>query len=278
MSGTYIRLGSSRCYPTIVFAIVVEGQRRACFEQRVVSIGRSTRNDLVLPHPDVSRRHAEVRVESAGFSIKDLRSGHGTWIGGARIQHHLLRAGDRITIGPFTFSIEASVTADPVEQRLLDAIAQQNDANSRLVYADWLEQQGDVARAEFLRMQEFLVEADPDSLAFTLQTTKLREVASQIDMKWRHAVARPAVEGCNQRFTVRCPKEWGSLAPTERPNVRHCETCRKHVYYCATVAEARDRVERDECVAVDIIPKRRVGDLAPEPEIMMGRYAPPGDS
>jgi uncharacterized protein (TIGR02996 family) len=252
-----------------VFAVVVEGMRRACFDDSV-EIGRSTRNDLVLPHPDVSRHHAKIIVEGPDrFVLTDHKSSHGTWIDGVRIVEHPLRANDRIQIGPFVLVIERGAAPDFVEQRLLAAITESQDATSRLVYADWLEEQGQQARAEFLRLQEHLVTSPRDMGA----AVRLRQLAASIELGWRHAVARPVIEGCDRRMSFRCPKEWGSLAPTDRQDVRHCAACNQDVYYAATVDIARRYVAANRCVAVDIIPRREAGDLE---TIMMGMVAEPG--
>ena len=263
-----------------MFAIVVEGLRRAIFDQAVVEIGRSTLNDLVLPSPEVSRHHARIMVDE-GFVITDLGSSHGTSVDGVRVESRELVAGSRVQIGPFRMTLEPSVAPDADERRLLAAITEKNDASSRLVYADFLEERGEGLRADFLRTQETIVDADPASTVWKFHTRRLRELAASIEMKWRHAVARPTVEGCNVRFNARCPKEWGSLAPTERADVRHCETCQKHVHYCPSVAIARRHVEAGDCVAIDVIPQRQRGDLDPSSDeddgMMMGMVAPPGE-
>jgi uncharacterized protein (TIGR02996 family) len=252
-----------------VFAIVVEGLRRACFDDSV-GIGRSTLNDLVLPHPDVSRQHAKLVVEGPDrFVLIDRKSTHGTWSDGVRIVEHPLRANDRIQIGPFVLAIARGAAPDFVEQRLIDAITERQDATSRLVYADWLEEQGQQPRAEFLRLQEHLVTSPCDIVA----AARLRLLAASIELGWRHAVARPVIEGCDRRMSFRCPKEWGSLTPTDRQDVRHCAVCNQDVYYAATVDLARRCVARNRCVAVDIIPRREAGDLE---TIMMGMVAEPG--
>jgi hypothetical protein len=104
---------------------------------------------------------------------------------------------------------------------------------------------------------------------------QLRVLAASIEIGWRYRVARPAVEGCEARFSFRCPREWAGMEPTDRSDVRHCHTCAKPVYYCATVAQARDHAVRGDCVAVDVIPPRKPGDLAPSRGLMMGRIAIP---
>ena len=44
----------------------------------VISVGRLTTSDVVLPHPMVSRLHLEIRRTENGAVVKDLRSSNGT--------------------------------------------------------------------------------------------------------------------------------------------------------------------------------------------------------
>ncbi len=48
-------------------------------------IGRGTQAQLDLADPDVSRRHAELRVGLDGVTVRDLESTNGTWLNGSRI-------------------------------------------------------------------------------------------------------------------------------------------------------------------------------------------------
>jgi DNA segregation ATPase FtsK/SpoIIIE, S-DNA-T family len=48
-------------------------------------IGRDSTVDLELADPDVSRRHAELRVGPEGISVRDLGSTNGTWLDGSRV-------------------------------------------------------------------------------------------------------------------------------------------------------------------------------------------------
>jgi ABC-type multidrug transport system ATPase subunit len=59
---------------------------------------------LVLDHPRVSRRHAQVVVTRGRVSLRDLGSSNGTFVNGVRIDgFRLLQVDDRIDIGPFSF-------------------------------------------------------------------------------------------------------------------------------------------------------------------------------
>ncbi|MCU0969174.1 MAG: FHA domain-containing protein [Rubrivivax sp.] len=64
-------------------------------------IGRREGSGIVLPHHEVSRDHAEVRLEQGRWVLRDLGSANGTWIDGRRIGEHDLHDGDRIEIDGF---------------------------------------------------------------------------------------------------------------------------------------------------------------------------------
>jgi hypothetical protein len=63
-------------------------------------IGRRTSSGLTLPDVEVSRQHAQIEPDTAGFSLHDLDSMNGTAVNGRRITgRHLLRDGDVIEVG-----------------------------------------------------------------------------------------------------------------------------------------------------------------------------------
>lgn len=67
-------------------------------------MGRESQNDIVVHDINASRTHAELRLEPQGvWVITDLGSTNGTLVNGAEIASHLLREGDRITIGMTNF-------------------------------------------------------------------------------------------------------------------------------------------------------------------------------
>ncbi|OYT71455.1 MAG: hypothetical protein CFK52_08145 [Chloracidobacterium sp. CP2_5A] len=74
------------------FEVLLKGVR--------LTIGRSSRNDLCLNDPFVSRLHAEIRRDGAGFILHDSGSANGTYHNGQRIESSApLQFGDVIRIG-----------------------------------------------------------------------------------------------------------------------------------------------------------------------------------
>ncbi len=106
--------------------------------------------------------------------------------------------------------LRAFTPADARERELLAACS---DPDARLVYADWLEQQGSESRAAFLR-EEALgpVEEAP----------------------WRALVARSPVIGC----ATTCPQAWDLLDRIGIDNIRRCPGCNRTAFYCATIESA----------------------------------------
>ena len=195
-----------------------ERTQRFTTERTQIAIGRAPGNDLVLADATVSVRHCLVTVREGDWVVDDLGSERGTRINGRRIaQPEVLGEHDRIYIGAFVLQLEAvDGRIGSIEAGLLDGIARGDD-DSRTIYADWLEERGELARAEFLRVQQAIIDAPIDTpaqkAAFVSATQRLRELAASIDVDWRMRVARPVVEGCRVAFEIPCKMDWGHRSP-----------------------------------------------------------------
>jgi pSer/pThr/pTyr-binding forkhead associated (FHA) protein len=75
---------------------------------RMLKIGRGPQNDVVLDDAEqvVSRFHAELRPEPAGYVIVDLNSQNGTWVNEERVERVTMRSGVPVTIGPYELVVE----------------------------------------------------------------------------------------------------------------------------------------------------------------------------
>ena len=64
------------------------------------TIGRESKNDIVIPDINVSRVHAEIRQDESGaWILTDLGSTNGTFVEGQRVDAVTLVDGNTLTIG-----------------------------------------------------------------------------------------------------------------------------------------------------------------------------------
>lgn len=253
-------------------------EREHVFDRDRIWIGSDPANDLVIA--SARKRHAMITGNDIdGYLLHGMAGARGIRINGVKMRtsSHQLSDGELIGIGkvPIVYRLRAPApyqASEPAEHDLIAAI-EGGDDSARLVYADWLEQRGDLQRAEFLRVQHALMTTERETPAFHERTAALRALAPGLELPWRQRLARPFVEGCDGGFEVPCVRDWSQLARTERPDVRHCDGCRKQVYYSATIQQAIGHARFGRCVAVDVSQRRRPHDLAPL--IMMGEMPMP---
>ena len=74
-----------------------------------VVIGRLPECAVVLPDPNVSRRHAEIRRVGDAVVVTDLGSTNGTRVNGIPVREQHLASGDEITVGSTTLVFEQAV-------------------------------------------------------------------------------------------------------------------------------------------------------------------------
>ncbi|MFN8556899.1 MAG: FAD-dependent oxidoreductase [Dehalococcoidia bacterium] len=80
----------------------------------LMAVGRGSDNDVVVIDPGVSRRHALIQRDGAGYWVEDLGGLNGTWVNGRRIGDRTpLRPGDVIGVGAVEFAFEAAGQAPP---------------------------------------------------------------------------------------------------------------------------------------------------------------------
>jgi predicted component of type VI protein secretion system len=82
--------------------------------QDELTIGRDITNRIVLNDPEVSRKHAHLKLQSGSYVIEDLGSTNGTFVDGQRlIGPHLLRPGEIIMLGEKIQLVYEGVGFDP---------------------------------------------------------------------------------------------------------------------------------------------------------------------
>ena len=68
-------------------------------DRDTVSLGREATNVIQMHDTEVSRRHAEIRLEGTVYTLVDLGSSNGSFVNGQRVQRHELESGDRVQVG-----------------------------------------------------------------------------------------------------------------------------------------------------------------------------------
>jgi len=75
-----------------------------------LTIGRESDNDVALDEGGVSRYHAVVERRGALWTVRDLNSSNGTWVGPARIARTVLNDGESFRIGSASFVLKLGST------------------------------------------------------------------------------------------------------------------------------------------------------------------------
>jgi uncharacterized protein (TIGR02996 family) len=141
---------------------------------------------------------------------------------------------------------------DEVEAGFLKLLREApEDDTTRLVYADWLEGEGERERADFLRTVCKLAAPSVHRKKAPMLRERLIKLSSASEAAWRALVARPPIERCGFELRFRCPKRWTALAPTATPDVRRCGTCDRDVHFCTSIDEVRLHGQLGDCVAFD---------------------------
>ena len=106
--------GTEVMLPSISSAwlLIEEGkmpEKRYEIRKKVISVGTSSDNDIVVTDKAVSRHHVKIRIEREKYFIYDLASTNGTRVNDRKITKKWIKEGDRIELGHtrMTFKAEA---------------------------------------------------------------------------------------------------------------------------------------------------------------------------
>ena len=90
-------------------------------EGETLEVGRkpapSGQRKLVLPFPEVSGKHAEIRCKPSGWTVFDCNSTNGTTLNGARLspgREYPLRTGDLVQIAQYDLRVSPPAGTDDV--------------------------------------------------------------------------------------------------------------------------------------------------------------------
>jgi pSer/pThr/pTyr-binding forkhead associated (FHA) protein len=75
-------------------------------------VGRHSSVDLRLHLPDVSRRHCRFVFAEGNWQVFDLDSLNGVFVNDEAVDQAVLRQGDQIRIGSYTFEVDLTEQVD----------------------------------------------------------------------------------------------------------------------------------------------------------------------
>jgi len=86
-------------FPVLLFS----NHKDISLSNSVTTIGRRKTNDIVIDDIRISRTHAQIRRTANGYLLFDTASTSGTFVNGDRISQRVLKTGDVISLGGYTF-------------------------------------------------------------------------------------------------------------------------------------------------------------------------------
>ncbi len=137
------------------------------------------------------------------------------------------------------------------EQAFVQAIDETPlDPLPRLIYADWLEDQGD-PRAEWLRLDCQL--RDPSQVVDdpAADLARFRELTEASSPSWLAELIRAEIAPCQGANGKDCPRQWRLLTRTPNPLVRWCHRCDRLVFLCLNRCRAVELMQSEQVYAID---------------------------
>lgn len=230
----------------------------------VVSVGAAVEGDIRLVGHKISAKHLRLHFGTKGFVQVEVRSAYGVRIDGRppRADPHLSRT-SLLEIGPWRLQLEPNPPSgiESIDDAFLETLARDPDAlDTRLVYADSLEERGRLAEAELVRGS-----LQPDLSALAVRTPPA----------WRRRSLPMAIEACQPPRDGRCPGLWSSLRHDGDETSRACVACGRRVVAFGHLGAAREHALRGHPVALDPAVRRWPNDLreaiVKRPTIDMGQ-------
>jgi chromosome segregation ATPase len=96
--------------------------------REVLTVGRTSDNDISIPSKLISRCHARLLVGPTGVIIEDADSMNGCYVNGTRVRQHLLHDGDMLELGDMRYRLRTRPVRD---RRIQDIKPRQLSSASR---------------------------------------------------------------------------------------------------------------------------------------------------
>ena len=103
-----------------------DGQiRKIAIRKGTTVLGRRPDCDVRIPKPYVSRKHCRIVLEGDVPMVQDLGSANGTFVNREKIMEASVHPGDRLRVGPVTFTFqingEPATVANPSQSQKVES-------------------------------------------------------------------------------------------------------------------------------------------------------------
>ncbi len=100
--------------PALIVTVGNTARKHRHLGRDVMVLGRAHGCDIGLTAPDVSSIHCLIYRGPQGLHLRDCQSRAGTHVNGVAVQEHVLRDGDTIQVGPFSFQAHVPPEYTPI--------------------------------------------------------------------------------------------------------------------------------------------------------------------
>jgi DNA-binding NtrC family response regulator len=121
---TGIRMRTVASVPKLVATAGPGAGRALAMASVLATVGRHPTNDLVLPDPQVSGVHLELRRVGERVHVRDAGSTNGTWMGPHRVTELELAAGGEIKVGGTTLRLDLDDKSSTAIVSMLNAFGE----------------------------------------------------------------------------------------------------------------------------------------------------------
>src|SRR6266478_5674205 len=96
--------------PKLIVTTDAQGKIGYELTEDLITVGRAPDNMIIIEHPSVSGRHAQMERSGEIYRLKDLESTNGTRVNGIPIKETAVRIDDRIRFGAVETRFQSDVT------------------------------------------------------------------------------------------------------------------------------------------------------------------------
>lgn len=172
-------------------------ERAIAITHQEIRIGCGDDDDLRVEHPTVSPElRARIRRGAGELVLTNYSSAAPIFVNGVCTNYVALSDADVLKIGAIEIVVSVpAVELDPREHALVaDIICDPTDETLRVVYSDWLEENGFPERAEYLRLEARIHQALQGEFPVTLRedVATLAGLGRTLPPSWLGLVRRRA--------------------------------------------------------------------------------------